>query len=94
MIGGKSLKTKCFVLIVLVGLISCRLAWGQVVASFFYNQDGTIREQRDTNGDGKADRWIYYNKEGKIERAEQDENFDGKADVFLFYSLPRRERLG
>jgi hypothetical protein len=33
----------------------------QPVASFFYDERGNVtRNDRDTNGDGKMDRWTYY----------------------------------
>ena len=41
----------------------------QPVASFYYDEQGNvIRQARDTNGDGKMDRWTYYNRQGQIER--------------------------
>jgi len=47
-------------------------AWAycqQPVASFYYDESGhVIRQEQDTNGDGKMDRWIYYNLQGQIER--------------------------
>ena len=33
------------------------------------------------------DRWIYYNRQGQVERVEQDLNFDGKADSIAYYEL-------
>ena len=41
----------------------------QPVASFYYDDQGhVIRQARDTNGDGKMDRWSHYNGQGQIER--------------------------
>src|SRR5215468_4522364 len=56
----------------------------QPVASFFYDERGNVvRQERDTNGDGKMDRWTYYDRQGQIEKVEQDINFDGKPDIFV-----------
>jgi len=66
----------------------------QPVASFYYNEKGNVvRQERDTNGDGKMDLWTYYNGQGQVERVEQDTNFDGKPDVFIYYEggKPRRQ---
>src|SRR4029077_2003534 len=39
------------------------------VASFSYDERGNVvRQERDTNGDGKMDRWTYYDRQGQIER--------------------------
>jgi hypothetical protein len=68
----------------------------QPVASFFYDDQGHVTQQaRDTNGDGKMDRWTHYNERGQIERIEQDMNFDGKPDAFVYYEngKPRRQEV-
>ncbi|HEY2921508.1 MAG TPA: hypothetical protein VGK77_21180, partial [Candidatus Binatia bacterium] len=46
------------------------LSYGQQpVASFYYDERGNVtRQEQDTNGDGRMDRWIYYNRQGQIER--------------------------
>src|SRR5262249_17391674 len=45
----------------------------QPAASFFYDERGNVvRQERDTNGDGKMDRWTYYDRQGQIEKVEQD----------------------
>jgi hypothetical protein len=42
----------------------------QPVASFFYDDQGHVTQQaRDTNGDGKMDRWTHYNERGQISTA-------------------------
>ena len=67
-----------------------------LVASFYYDeQEHVIRQEKDTNGDGKIDLWIYYNKDGKVERVEKDVNFDGKPDIWIFYEgeKPKRQEL-
>ena len=51
-----------------------------------------MRQEQDTNGDGKMDRWTYYNAQGQIERVEQDMNFDGKPDVTVYYESARPSR--
>ena len=57
----------------------------QPIASFYYDDQGkVVRQERDTNGDGKMDRWTHYDAEGRMERAEHDVNLDGKPDVFVF----------
>ena len=65
-------------------LLLALAAWSygqQPVASFYYDESGhVIRQEQDTNGDGKMDRWIYYNLQGQTERLEQDVNFDGKVN--------------
>ena len=66
------------------------------VASFFYDERGNVvRQERDTNGDGKMDRWTYYDRQGQIERVEQDINFDGKPDLFVYYEAgkPKRQEI-
>ena len=56
----------------------------QPVASFYYDDGGHVtRQARDTNGDGKMDRWSHYNGQGQIERIEQDVNFDGNPDMLV-----------
>ncbi|HEX6175722.1 MAG TPA: hypothetical protein VF089_17055, partial [Candidatus Binatia bacterium] len=68
----------------------------QPVASFYYDDQGqVIRQARDTNADGKMDRWSYYNGQGQIERIEQDMNFDGKPDALIYYEngKPRRQEV-
>ena len=68
----------------------------QPVASFFYDNRGrVVRQEQDTNGDGKMDRWTYYNVQGQVERVEQDMNFDGKADVTAYYEsgTPSRQEV-
>src|SRR5262245_53192969 len=67
-----------------------------VVASFYYNEQGhVIRQEKDTNADGKIDLWIYYDKDGKVERVERDVNFDGKPDTWIFYEggKPKRQEV-
>jgi hypothetical protein len=67
-----------------------------VAASFFYDeQRNVIRQERDTNGDGRMDRWIHYNRQGQIERAEQDANFDGQPDILIYYEAgkPKRQEI-
>src|SRR5512134_2990744 len=65
----------------------------QPIASFYYDERGNvIRQEQDSNGDGKMDRWTYYNKQGQVERVEQDLNFDGKADNVAFYEAGRPVR--
>jgi antitoxin component YwqK of YwqJK toxin-antitoxin module len=74
------------ILVFLAGAGLSTLAGAQVVARFFYDEKGNVtRQERDTNGDGKMDRWLFYGSEGQIERKEQDSNGDGKADVRVSY---------
>jgi len=82
------------ILIAVLMLQSPSLTYGQLpIASFFYDERGTIvRQEQDTNGDGKMDRWTYYNKQGQVERVEQDLNFDGKADSIVYYEAGRPVR--
>ena len=57
----------------------------QPVASFHYDERGNVvRQEQDTNGDGKMDRWTHYDQKGQIERVEQDLNYDGRAIDRLF----------
>jgi hypothetical protein len=37
--------------------------------------------EHDTNFDGNADRWEYFDDSGKMERVELDRNHDGKLDL-------------
>lgn len=49
--------------------------------SFSYYEGGRIlRAQSDRNFDGNIDEWLYYDREGTIDREEVDVNFDGKVD--------------
>ena len=42
----------------------------QPVASFYYDEQGkVVRQERDTNGDGRMDRWTYYDPQGQVERS-------------------------
>ena len=68
-----TMTAKMFLVAVLL-LQSFAPAFGQQpVASFFYDERGSVvRQEQDTNGDGKMDRWTYYNKQGQIEKVEQD----------------------
>ncbi len=37
----------------------------QAIASYYYDERGSVvRHEKDTNGDGKMDRWTYYNRAG------------------------------
>src|SRR5678816_2814733 len=60
----------------------------QPVASFHYDERGNVvRQEQDTNGDGRMDRWTHYNPQGQTLRIEQDVNFDGKPDIIcLLYT--------
>ena len=86
-----------FVSLAVLLLLAPNLATSQSpVASFFYDERGNVvRQERDTNGDGKMDRWTYYDRQGQIERVEQDINFDGKPDIFVYYEAgnPSGKRL-
>jgi hypothetical protein len=43
----------------------------QPVASFYYDERGSVvRQDQDTNGDGRMDRSIYYDRDGQTERVE------------------------
>jgi hypothetical protein len=55
-------------------LLSSSPTYGQhPIASFFYDERGSVvRQEQDTNGDGKTDRWTYYNKQGQVERVETE----------------------
>jgi len=65
----------------------------QPVASFYYDERGSVmRQEQDTNRDGKMDRWIYYDSSGQIQRIEQDVNFDGKPDTIVYYESGRPVR--
>ncbi|NIO07737.1 MAG: hypothetical protein GTO40_06910, partial [Deltaproteobacteria bacterium] len=56
------------------------------MARFYYDENGNVtRQERDTNKDGKMDRWTLFNSDGEVEQVEQDENFDGKPDIRLAY---------
>ena len=87
------MTAKLFLIAVLL-LQSSSPAYGQhPIASFFYDERGSVvRQEQDTNGDGKMDRWTFYNKQGQVERVEQDLNFDGKADTIAFYEGGRPVR--
>jgi len=82
----------------LLTLLSCAFSVPSVhsqqpVASFYYDERGNvIRQEQDTNGDGKMDRWIHYSRQGQTERVEQDVNFDGKPDVLIYYESARPAR--
>ena len=95
-----SLKRRVLFVAFLLGLFVYDSAGGQlppgVVASFYYDEQGrVIRQEKDTNGDGKIDLWIYYNKEGSVERVEKDVNFDGKPDIWISYEggQPKRQAV-
>ena len=65
-----------------------------VAARLIYDDQGinVVRQERDTNGDGRMDQWTYYNRQGQIERVEQDVNFDGKPDLFAYYEAGKLAR--
>jgi len=68
----------------------------QPVASFHYDERGAvIRQDQDSNGDGKMDRSIYYDSDARTERVERDVNFDGKPDIVVFYESgkPARQEI-
>ena len=44
-----------------------------------------IREEIDSNFDGKADIWIYLYKGIYIKKYEKDTDFDGKVDIVKDY---------
>lgn len=45
--------------------------------------DGKLVEwSLDRNSDGRKDGWVYYGKDGLVEREESDDNFDGKPDAW------------
>jgi len=53
-----------------------------------------IRQEEDTNWDGRPDTWSYF-ADAKLVRREVDTNRDGRSDRFFFYkdeSLAREER--
>jgi hypothetical protein len=86
-----SLKKRVLFVAFLLALFAYGSARGQlppgVVASFYYDEQGhIIRQEKDTNGDGKIDLWIYYNKDGRVKRVEKDVNFDGKPDIFGLFT--------
>ncbi len=55
---------------------------GTVDQTEIYDNEGQIiRVESDTTGNGKADKWVYYEK-GKPVRSEKDTNADGKPDVW------------
>src|SRR5918911_1040737 len=91
------IKTATVFLSFLLMSLSSRLMYAQQpAASFYYDDKGhVIRQGRDTNGDGKMDRWTHYNQQGQIERIEQDVNFDGQPDIFVHYESgkPRRQEV-
>src|SRR5262245_971678 len=65
----------------------------QPVASFYYDERGNvIRQEQDTNGDGRMDRWTYYNAQGQTLRVEQDINFDGKPDIINYFEAGKPVR--
>jgi YD repeat-containing protein len=95
-----SLKRRVLFVAFLLALFAYDSARGQlpsgVVARFYYDEQGrVIRQEKDTNGNGKIDLWIYYNKEGSVERVEKDVNFDGKPDIWIFYEggKPKRQEV-
>ena len=68
----------------------------QPVARFFYDENENVsRQERDTNNDGRMDRWVFYDGQSRIARIEQDKNFDGKPDITLFYEegKPKRQEV-
>ena len=81
-----ALKGRIILLVLFAAFFRQGLAYSQQPAArFFYDEHGNIsRQERDTNSDGRMDRWISYNREGKVDRVEQDDNFDGKPDNWLF----------
>jgi antitoxin component YwqK of YwqJK toxin-antitoxin module len=54
-------------------------------ATIFYQNDAMVRQELDTNEDGKPDVWIYFDATGKPSRQEADENFDGRVDDWYVY---------
>jgi hypothetical protein len=52
---------------------------------YFYDSGVLIRQEVDSNYDGKIDIWIYLYKSIYISKYEVDTDFDGKADKVVDY---------
>ena len=48
---------------------------------------------RDTNDDGKPDRWEYYDEKGNVIRAESDADFDGKVDEWGYFENGKLKKV-
>ena len=59
-----------------------------------YFDDRITKTRADRNFDGRADEWMFFDSEGRPERAEFDNNFDGQPDEWFVYrnGLPETSR--
>lgn len=48
---------------------------------YYYRNEVLVREELDTNYDGRIDLWIFMHDGVRVERYERDTNFDGTADL-------------
>ena len=48
---------------------------------YYYNREVLIRQEIDTNYDGKIDTWVYLTEGVYIERYERDTDYDGVVDL-------------
>lgn len=76
---------RCFLFAVGIGILGYTPANGQVVARFFYDENGNVvRQERDTNGDRRVD-VLPTHKDGNKVLQEEDQNFNGKIDARYFF---------
>ena len=74
--------------ILVIMMVFCAITCG--VSLGFADEPGMKAEPKpkvissDTNHDGKADQWQYY-ENGEIMRTEADTNFDGKVDEIGYF---------
>jgi hypothetical protein len=48
---------------------------------YYYRNEVLIREELDSNFDGRIDLWIFMHDGVRVERYERDTNYDGTADL-------------
>ena len=68
-------------------LTTAPLALAQVsdpAAIIYYENDQVLRQELDSNADGRTDTWIFF-EGGHPARQEQDEDFEGRVDLWLFF---------
>ena len=72
---------------------ACLLACATLAVASLWTAAARVRSA-DRNGDGRADVWRTYNRQGQLAEVDVDTNFDGRADVHEYFergSLVRRE---
>lgn len=55
-------------------------------------RDGSFREARDRDGDGRVDRWVIYDEAERVRRTEEDSDGDGRIDAITLYEAGQVSR--